>query len=331
MSPSIAVIIRSMDRATLDQALQSIADQCLERVTAVVVAACGAHHRPLPEHYVSASASRCTVAVRLCRGDARLDRAAAANAGLKAAAGADLIGFLDDDDAMLPGHLRAMAAALEQTPAAALAFGRTLVRGASGEPLGEMGEPADAITLLGPPPFHTNAALFRRELLDRGVRFDDGFAIGEDVDFWMQCAQHTAFTFVDRLSTVWNAELGTSGAGAGTNADAGKMMAASARIHEKWMLPVFAAQNDWRRRFQIIRIALEHERFPLAEIMLDEAARQRPEDPNTWMFAGALAKRTGRLTLAITHYQRALAIVPSAKQLMDELAILRKLQSQAGR
>ena len=322
MNPRINIIVRSMDRPTLSRTLASIAAQGRDDVEAIVVAACGSRHRALDNNHGA-------IGVRLVRGEARLDRAAAGNTGLMAAS-ADFVGFLDDDDEMLPGHLDAMLAALADQPQCALAFGRTVVRAQDGQVLGEMGEPADAFALLGAPPFHTNAALFRRALIESGARFDVGFEIGEDVDFWLQCAMRTGFAFVNRISTVWNAEAGTSGAGAGTNANSAKMARAAAQMHAKWLLPVFQSQTDWRGRFRLVHFALNHDRLDNAEAMLTQIAQAHPNDPNTLRLQAILAQRRGDAITALTYYERAIAAAPDVAALRAESDALRSQLSLAG-
>ncbi|MGE5617041.1 MAG: glycosyltransferase, partial [Bacillota bacterium] len=86
----VSVVVRSMDRPTLDRALASIASQDYPRLQVLVVAACGPSHRELPD--------RCgAYPLRLVRSDRRLQRASAANAGIDAAAAdGGWITLLDD-------------------------------------------------------------------------------------------------------------------------------------------------------------------------------------------------------------------------------------------
>lgn len=80
--------------------------------------------------YVSAY-PRADSRVRAHRLATRGGKGAARNAGVAAARGA-WIGFLDDDDELLPGHLAAMAAALRRDATPRIIRSRLAVRGASG-------------------------------------------------------------------------------------------------------------------------------------------------------------------------------------------------------
>ena len=103
-SPLVSILIRSMDRPTLQRALDSVAAQDYPNVEVVVVAA-GGSHRDLAE--------RCgAFPLRLVRSARPLARAEAANVALEAARG-DWFNFLDDDDELLPIHVSHLRAALD--------------------------------------------------------------------------------------------------------------------------------------------------------------------------------------------------------------------------
>ena len=101
-----------MDPPTLPRALASVAKQDYPDVEVVLVAACGASHRP-----VDARAVPVPLDLRRPR-PARLPRPRAANTGLEPRSG-ELITFLDHDDEFLDGHLSGLAAALAAHPDAA--------------------------------------------------------------------------------------------------------------------------------------------------------------------------------------------------------------------
>src|SRR6187401_2428409 len=87
---AVSIIVRSMGRPHLADAVESILRQDYSPVEVIVVDATGGHHPPLPPHWIARGVRR----VDLGR---PLPRPQAVNAGLDAATGA-MIGFLDDDD-----------------------------------------------------------------------------------------------------------------------------------------------------------------------------------------------------------------------------------------
>jgi hypothetical protein len=97
--PLVSVIVRSMDRASLLDAVQSVVMQDHRPIELLLVNALGHAHSALPEEAGDLKVRQ--VADETGR---PLRRAAAAQAGLQAATG-DWILYLDDDDTLLPGHL----------------------------------------------------------------------------------------------------------------------------------------------------------------------------------------------------------------------------------
>jgi LmbE family N-acetylglucosaminyl deacetylase len=112
--PLVSVIIRSMDRPTLKDALASVAAQTYPNVEVVVVNAKGSAHSSQPEY-------RDRLVLRLIESGSPLKRSAAANAGLDAARG-EYIQFLDDDDTLDPDHLSTLVTTLRETREAAVAY-----------------------------------------------------------------------------------------------------------------------------------------------------------------------------------------------------------------
>src|SRR5258708_19937547 len=96
--PLVSILIRSMDRPTLQRALDSAAAQTWANLEIVVVAACGRAHRALPDRYRDRP-----LRLILLEGDRRLPRAEAANVALEAAAGESLT-FPYNDPPLLAQH-----------------------------------------------------------------------------------------------------------------------------------------------------------------------------------------------------------------------------------
>ena len=92
----ISVIVRSMDRPTLQDALDSIASQTYPNIEVIVVNAKGDSQHP--KNRLCGS-----FPITMVGTGKPLQRSAAANVGLDCSRG-DWIAFLDDDDWLAPDH-----------------------------------------------------------------------------------------------------------------------------------------------------------------------------------------------------------------------------------
>lgn len=244
-APVISVIIRSMDRPMLQEALDSVAVQTYANVEVVVVNAKAGVHRTLGD-----SCGR--FSLRLVQGTGALSRSAAANIGMDRATGKYLI-FLDDDDFFLPNHLEKLSHALAESTARACYTGVKLV-GSEGQTVSVLDEPWNVDRLRGANFLPIHAVLFERSLLDAGCRFREDLNCLEDWEFWLQIAALTAFRHVPEVSAVYRIALGTSGLSEG--ADAEKHIANRALIFEAW-LPRFTSR-EWVRSIHWFENARNH-------------------------------------------------------------------------
>lgn len=243
--PLVSVIVRSMDRSMLHDALGSIAEQTYPNVEVVVVNAKGEHHSEL-----GVECGR--FPLRLVDRTRALTRSEAANLGMEQARGQYLI-FLDDDDIFLPNHLEKLSLALTQGSERACYTGVQLV-GDAGQNLHVLDEPWNVDRLRGANYLPIHAVLFERSLLDSGCRFREDLDCLEDWEFWLQLAALTPFQHVPQVSAVYRMDLGTSGLSA--EADAEKHIANRARIFETWH-PRFTAR-EWVRSIHWFENARNH-------------------------------------------------------------------------
>lgn len=197
----VSVVVRSMDRATLDAALDSVAWQTHRPVEMVVVNARGGEHRRLDAH-------RAGVPVRMVGdGGAPLARPRAANAGLLAARGEHVL-FLDDDDVLLPDHLAKLVDALARSPGSAAAYAD--VDYGRAEPDGwcshhRFEADFDPVRLCFENYLPIHAVLFRRRWVDEGARVDERLLLLEDWDFWLQIASFGPFVRAPGISARYHA------------------------------------------------------------------------------------------------------------------------------
>jgi glycosyltransferase involved in cell wall biosynthesis len=221
--PLVSVIVRSVGRDTLAQALDSVARQSYSNLEVVVVDAVGRGHPPLP-------ATCGSHPLRLCGRGERLGRSRAANFGLEEARGEYVI-FLDDDDWFLPSHIVALVAALEQSPSVDVAYAAVRCVGASGKTDRVLGLPFDPARLRSGNYIPIHAALIRRSAFAGGARFDEALDSFEDWDFWLQLVQRGPFIHVGQASACYR----TGGAsGVGLTPDDDRRKVGEALVLEKW-------------------------------------------------------------------------------------------------
>ncbi|MEO7105650.1 MAG: rhamnan synthesis F family protein, partial [Rhodoferax sp.] len=243
--PLVSVIVRSMNRTVLQDALNSIALQTYSNIEVVVVNATGRKHDAL--------GNTCgRFPIRLVQSAGTLARSAAANFGMESALGQYLI-FLDDDDLFLPNHLEKLSNAMTLNAVRACYSGVRLVD-SEGKQVQILDEPWNMDRLRAANFLPIHAVLFDRSLLDEGCRFREDLECLEDWDFWLQVASFTEFMHVPDVSAVYRIGLGTSGLS--ETADAERHIANRALIFESW-LPRFTSR-DWVRSFYWFEKARSH-------------------------------------------------------------------------
>lgn len=225
-APLVSIIVRSMDRPSLDEALQSVADQTYPNIEIVLVNAKGPGHRALGDHWDRLPLSWVDHGVPLAR-------SRAANAGLDAATG-QWIGFLDDDDLLYPDHVQTLTRGLIASPQFHGAYTNTRVEFHQGEQrLGVyvQRQAFDRHRLWGRNFLPIHCVLFARSLLALGCRVDEGLDVYEDWDFWNQLSRHTDFLHVDATTCCYR-NFGHSGFGATPAEDV--VREGMARYFDKW-------------------------------------------------------------------------------------------------
>lgn len=225
--PLVSVIIRSMDRDTLPDALDSVALQTYPNIEVVIVNAKGAGHRA-----VGAWCGR--FSMRIIGDNRPLNRSCAANAGLLAAHGTYLI-FLDDDDLFYPEHIATLVAALQSHTSTKCAYAGVKVEYYENDRLEtftEFNEPFDRFRLWGRNFIPIHAMLFEKSLVGADqCHFDETLEVFEDWDFWIQLSQCSQIIHVNKITAIYR-NFGRSNLG--YKQDENFVREARSKIYEKW-------------------------------------------------------------------------------------------------
>jgi len=303
MAGRASIIVRSMARPQLQDALASLAAQTYADVEIVLVDATGGRHPPPPV--------ACGPHSVLFVGGADLrSRPVAANAGLDAATG-DYIGFLDDDDRLLPEHVAGLVAALETAPAElSVAYAKAIEIDSSGRTVRVRDEPFSRALMFQDSYVMLQAALFRRNLRS-SCRFDPAFDVFEDWDFWIQASLVTDFLQVPQATVVYRSDLGRSGIGRGPNRDPAIVETYRRRIAAKWRAEGERAMRDLDARYAAAETAFGEGDRARAEMLVAEVlARYRYHVPGL-ILAGTLAALRGDFALASTRFALAVRESPA--------------------
>ena len=233
--PLVSVIIRSMDRPQLQDALDSLALQTYSNIEVVIINARVQEHRSL-----GVLCGR--FPLRMVNTDTPLMRSQAANVGLDSATG-DYLMFLDDDDWWAPNQVSGLVQALKNNTDRLVAYAGVEFRGENREPLelSPFNENFDAGRLRSGNYIPIHAVMFARTLLAQGLRFDEAFTVYEDWDFLLQLSQLTGFIHVAEVRAYYRSS-GTSGVG--VYADNALKRQAREQIFGKWKNLWSGAQID---------------------------------------------------------------------------------------
>ena len=218
--PLVSVLIRSMNRDCLPEALASVALQTYTHLEVVVVNASGGAHRPLdflpaslPWRIVQAAPESGAGAVGSPEPAVPCGRARAANLALSAARGRYAL-FLDDDDLLQPQHLERLVQALHDHPRAAGAYAGVRVETLDGQHLRDYDMPWSPARLQGVNFLPIHAVLFRLDpVRQRALRFDEALPVLEDWDFWLQLTEQADLVHCPGVSAIYRQGLGQSAVG----------------------------------------------------------------------------------------------------------------------
>lgn len=198
----VSMIVRTKNRPKmLREAIRSLAHQTHASIELVVV---NDGQDDLTE-LIAEEAIGSIKTVCYVPSDGEHGRAHAGNLGLQHAKG-DFIGFLDDDDWLLPDHCTLLLHRLREHPAAIACYGGVdSVRFEDGREvcLHRFNEPFDPLRLAYNNFMPIHSVLFRKSAIERGCAFDEHLDLYEDWHFWLQVAQLGAFIHVDEVTAKY--------------------------------------------------------------------------------------------------------------------------------
>ena len=225
--PLVSILIRSIDRETLEQTLNSVALQNYGAIEVWVIAATPAHKDmpqsvgPFPLHFVPTPVP--------------LSRTQAANKALDHAQGSFAL-FLDDDDWIAPEHAQQLVLALQANQGFKAAYSQAQLVDINGANSQKelIGKPYIKSHLICFNLFVLHTVLFDLSLRQAGCRFDEALNIFEDWDFWLQVSEHTDFFFAQKPTAYYRIHDSS-----GVHQEAAFTGNAYQQIYRKW-------QASWR-------------------------------------------------------------------------------------
>ena len=222
----VSVIIRSMDRPTLVDTLQSLQAQTFHHLEIVLVNAKGGTHRAFEEHVPKHKIRY------IDDGGFGLSRGAAANVGLEEASGTMAM-FLDDDDYLLPDHISNLVSVLDTNASLIAAYSAVHCVDEDKTPLPlTFGRYFAKARLMSGNFMPIHSVLFRLDSRTTGCRFDPALDFYEDWDFWLELAEKGDFEYLPYSTAVYRL---TKGGGFGVyGSDAKSSHDALRRIAKKW-------------------------------------------------------------------------------------------------
>ncbi|GAB4356798.1 MAG: hypothetical protein Kow0060_09750 [Methylohalobius crimeensis] len=283
-APLVSLIVRTKDRPRLlGEALESLAAQTYPNLEVIVVNDGGEDVEDIVQAYRPRFAALHYLDLQPGRG-----RSAAGNAGLEKASG-EYLGFLDDDDWLLPEHVSLLVTVLQDCPERAVYGGIQCVRYQNGEwkSCYVYNESYDPLKLQSKNFLPIHAVLFKRSLVVEGCRMDERFDRYEDWDFWLQMAEKTRFYHVNWITGCYR--IGAGG-GFGFESNEADQQEGQKALYEKW-------RHRWSPEvlLQLVQYAREGIERPFSEAHLHNLKQVVEEKDRALSFQQAHVNNLERL------------------------------------
>lgn len=300
-APLVSIVIRSMGRECLADAVASVSRQTHRPLELIVVDATGGAHPPLPDLPALTRA-------RLVDVGRRLLRPAAANVGLDHAEG-EWIGFLDDDDFFEPTHVARLLARAGEPDRPRLVHAQLWGLDRFHRVAIQRDTRVNPLIMYYNCQIAAMSCILHRSLVDTGLRLDETLETNEDWDFWLRLMPHTHFATVREPTHFYFAEAGTSGTGIGLNRH-------NRSEHLRFQDVVrkrYERERDeaWAAHFARLEegIALQRAgRLDDAIAFYTQVMRECPDEPNTVYLKAQAHLHAGELQAARLAFRRAIAL-----------------------
>ena len=326
-SPTVSVVIRTTHRATLTAAIASVERQTHRPLELVLVDARGSG-------FVSPPNVAGDIALVTVSHGQSLGYSEAANAGLDAAHGQYIV-YLDDDDFFDREHIACRLEALDRAEAVdgrrpLLAYGPTRRVDEHGAEQGVMDEEHSPIRLHHHNYIQIGAALFSRQLIDKGCRFDPPLGGIDDWDFWLQASVYTPFAYTPLVTNNWCATGGGSGSGVSQNFDTTRFHRLHRLLMAKWQTRHEILLTDFERHSNIAFDALQRGDLIAAEASYREAMRLDASDASVLGNMAFIRMQQGDVPAAMLLLARAIKHNPQVIDARINLAMLHAQTGNAG-
>ncbi|CAG9932459.1 glycosyltransferase [Candidatus Nitrotoga arctica] len=317
--PRVSIVVRSMGRNCLADALSSLAAQSYSKLEVVVVDATGGRHPPLPATIAA------DVRFRLVCAGRPLKRSAAANFGLEAATG-EYLGFLDDDDLFDPEHVALLVRRILEPDHPDLVYAGLWLVDRYHRLCRRQCNPFNTLMFQFFNLIPAISVLFHRRVIELGCRFDESLEVFEDWDFWLQLAPHVRIERIEVPTQYYFIEAGTSGCSIGLNADSARAGHYSKRVRQRWQP---CSSTLWREYTALVHDLLarfhDGERAELRPAMRALLGRY-PEEPNIEFHLGRSYLAEGHVFSARRLYESAVSHNRSCPEFILSLARLWEAQ-----
>ena len=300
-APLVSIIIRSMGRECLANAVASVAQQTHRPLELIVVDATGGSHPPLPDVPT-------LTRVRLVNVGRRLLRPAAANVGIDHAEG-EWVGFLDDDDFFEQTHVARLLARAVEPDRPRLVHAQLWGLDRYHRVAIQRDTRVNPLIMYYNCQIAAMSCIVHRSLTDAGIRLDETLETNEDWDLWLRLMAHTHFATVREPTHFYFAEAGTSGTGIGLNRhnrnEHLRFQDAVRRRYER------ERDEAWAAHFARLNdgIALQRAgRIEEALAFYAQVMRDCPDEPNTVYLKAQAHLQAGEAQAARLAFRRAIAL-----------------------